>query len=117
MKRQSIKSNYHCIERNRIGKSQRTGVSTFASSPSTDLSLQKSFHLSQPDKIELKKNSSPSENKKYTTAQTNTIQKMTMKLNNNNGLLTRWIRTPAGKQTNSIPKTHNQTPPFPPTFP
>jgi hypothetical protein len=37
-------------------KSQRTGVSTFASrtSPSTDQSLQKSFHLSHPDKIELK---------------------------------------------------------------
>jgi len=51
--------------------SHRTGVSTFASrtSPSTDQSLQKSFHLSSPDKIELKKISSPSENKKYTTAQ------------------------------------------------
>jgi len=37
--------------------SQRTGVSTFASrtSPSTDQSLQKSFHLSQAEKIELKK--------------------------------------------------------------
>jgi len=37
--------------------SQRTGVSTFASrtSPSTDQSLQKSFHLSHADKIELKK--------------------------------------------------------------
>lgn len=35
----------------------RTGVSTFASrnSQSTDQSLQKSFHLSGPDKIELKK--------------------------------------------------------------
>jgi hypothetical protein len=45
----------------------RTGVSTFAShtSPSTNQSLQKSFHLSHPDKIELKKISSPSENKKY----------------------------------------------------
>ncbi len=51
--------------------SQRTGESTFASrtSPSTDQSLQKSFHLSSPDKIELKKISSPSENKKYATAQ------------------------------------------------
>ena len=41
-------------------KSQRTGVSTFASrtSPSTDQSLQKSFHLSHADKIELKKSPS-----------------------------------------------------------
>jgi hypothetical protein len=44
-------------------KSQRTSVSTFASrtSPSTDQSLQKSFHLSHAEKIELKKISSPSE--------------------------------------------------------
>ena len=77
--------------------SQHTGVSTFASrtSPSTDQSLQKSFHLSHPDKIELKKISFPSENKKYPTAQTNTIQTMTVKLNNVNGLQTRWTRTPA----------------------
>lgn len=76
--------------------SQRTGVSTFASrtSPSPDQSLQKSFHLSKADKIELKKISSPSENKKYATAQTKTTQ--TMKLNNDNGLQTRWTRTPAG---------------------
>ena len=54
-----------------------TGVSTFASStsPSTVQSLQKSFHLSHPDKIELKKISSPSENKKYATAQPNDRQK------------------------------------------
>ena len=58
-------------------KSHRTGVSTFASrtSPSTDQSLQKSFHLSHPDKIELKKISSPFENKKYATAQPNDRQK------------------------------------------
>jgi hypothetical protein len=58
-------------------KSHRTGVSTFAShtSPSTDKSLQKSFHLSSPDKIELKKISFPSENKKYPTAQPNDRQK------------------------------------------
>jgi hypothetical protein len=51
--------------------SHRTGVSTFASrtSPSTDQSLQKSFHLSHAVKIEFKKISSPSENKKYTNAQ------------------------------------------------
>ena len=56
--------------------SQRTGVSTFASrtSPSTGQSLQKSFHLSLPDKIELKKISSPSENKKYPTAHPNTTK-------------------------------------------
>jgi hypothetical protein len=56
---------------------QLTGVSTFASrtSPSTDQSLQKRFHLSRADKIELKKNSSPSENKKHATAQPNDRQK------------------------------------------
>ena len=55
----------------------RTGVSTFASytSPSTNQSLQKSFHLSHPDKIELIKISSSSENKKYATAQPNDRQK------------------------------------------
>jgi hypothetical protein len=57
--------------------SHHTGVSTFASrtSPSTGQSLQKSFHLSHPDKIELKKISSPSENKKYATTQPNDRQK------------------------------------------
>lgn len=90
---QSIKSNYHFIERIGIGKSQRTGVSTFASrtSPSTDQSLQKSFHLSDPRKIELKKISSPSENKKYSTAHADTVRHksnltMTRKLNIDNGL-------------------------------
>jgi len=58
-------------------KIHRTGVSTFASltSPSSDQSLQKSFHLSHPNKIELKKISSHSENKKYATAQPNDRQK------------------------------------------
>jgi hypothetical protein len=81
--------------------SQRTGVSTFASltNPSTNQSLKKSFHLSYPDKIELKKISFPSEYKKYATAQTNTTQIMTVKLNNDNGLQTRWTRTPAGNST------------------
>ena len=66
--------------------SQRTGVSTFASrtSPSTDQSLQKSFHLSHADKIELKKISSPSENKKYPTAQPDTTK--TTKRSIDNGL-------------------------------
>jgi hypothetical protein len=56
--------------------SQRTGVSTFASpaSPSTGQSLQKSLHLSHPEKIELKKFPFPSENKKYATAQPNARQ-------------------------------------------
>jgi len=71
-------------------KSQRTGVSTFAShtSPSTDQSLQKSFHLSHADKIELKKISSPSENKKYPTAQPDTTK--TVKRSVDNGLQPRW---------------------------
>ncbi len=87
-----------------IQNSQRTGVSTFASrtSPSTDQSLQKSFRLSHADKIELKKISSPSENKKYPTAQTNTTQTMTVKLNNDNGLQGRTDRTPAGNKV--LPK-------------
>jgi len=72
-----------------ITKSHRTGVSTFAShtSPSTGQSLQKSFHLSHPDKIELKKISFPSENKKYTTAQLDTTK--TEKRSVDNGLQTR----------------------------
>lgn len=78
--------------------SQRTGGSTFASrtSPSTDQSLQKSFHLSHADKIELKKISSPSENKKYPTAQTNTTKTMTVNLNNDNGLHWWTDRRPTG---------------------
>jgi hypothetical protein len=59
-------------------KKQSTGVSTFASQtgPSTKQSLQKSFHLSHPDKIELIKISFPSENKKYAIGQTNTKLKL-----------------------------------------
>jgi len=66
--------------------SQPTGVGTFASrtSPSTDQSLQKSFHLSHPDKTELKKISSPSKNKKYATAQPDTTK--TDKRSIDNGL-------------------------------
>jgi hypothetical protein len=73
--------------------SQRTGVSTFASrtSPSTDQSLQKSFHLSNADKIELKKISSPSENKKYATAQSDTTK--TEKRSIDNGLQGRTTKT------------------------
>ena len=70
--------------------SHRTGVSTFASrtSPSTGQSLQKSFHLSHADKIELKKVSSPSENKKYPTEQPDTTK--AAKRSINNGLQRRW---------------------------
>ena len=71
-------------------KSQPTVTSTFASrtSPSTDQSLQKSFHLSHADKIELRKISFPSENKKYTTAQPDTTT--TEKRSIDNGLQGRW---------------------------
>ena len=70
--------------------SHSTGVSTFASStsPSTGQSLQKSFHLSHPDKIELKKISSPSENKKYATAQPDTTKPEKRSIDN--GLHGRW---------------------------
>jgi hypothetical protein len=51
--------------------------------------LQKSFHLSNPDKIELKKSPPPSENKNYTTRNRDT---MTGQLNNDNGLQTRWTK-------------------------
>ena len=68
--------------------SQHTGVSTFASRTSPDQSLQKSFHLSHPDKIELKKISFPSENKKYPTAQPDTTK--TVKRIIDNGLQGRW---------------------------
>ena len=91
--------------------SQRTGVSTFASpaSPSTDQSLQKSFHLSHPDKIELKKNSFPSENKKYPTAQPDTTK--TVKRSIDNGLKGRWtegqlITRVWQKWRFSAPQTH-----------
>jgi len=75
---------------NKRSSSLRTGVSTFAShtSPSTDQSLQKSFHLSNTEKIELKKISSPSENKKYATTQPDTTK--TVKRCIDNGLQTRW---------------------------
>jgi hypothetical protein len=65
--------------------SQYTGVSTFASrtSPNTAQSLQKSLHLSHPYKIEIKKISSPSENKKYRSAQPDATR--ATKLNADNG--------------------------------
>lgn len=71
-----------------------------ATSPPTDQSLQKSFHLSHRDKIELKKFSDPSENKNYATTQTDIDRQQTdrtiiRKLNADNGLQGRWTRTPA----------------------
>jgi hypothetical protein len=53
--------------------------------------LQKSFHLFHPDKIELKKISLPSENKKYPTAQPDTTK--TIKRSIDNGLQGRKTRT------------------------
>lgn len=75
--------------------SQRTGVSTFASpaSPSTDQSLQKSFHLSTLYEIQ---NIFSYPSKKIKTPATQTNPTKTVKLNNDNGLSTRWTRTPAG---------------------
>ena len=91
--------------------SQHTGVSTFASrtSPSTGQSLQKSFHLSHHDKIELKKISLPSENKKYPTAQPDTTK--TVKRSIDNGLKGRWtegqlITRVWQKWRFSAPQTH-----------
>lgn len=70
---------------------QRTGVSTFASrtSPSTDQSLQKSFHLSHPDKIELKK-SLPLLKIKNTQRTADTTK--TAKYDNDNGFQTGWTK-------------------------
>ena len=59
------------------------------------------FFSPPQDKIELKKISFPSENKKYPTTQSNTTQ-MTVKLNRNNGLRERIDRTPAGNKV--LPK-------------
>lgn len=81
---------------------QPTGVSTFASltSPSTRHSLQKSLHLSHQVKIELKKISRPSENKKYAIAKTDTDRqtskpKKTRITQADSDFQTRWTRTPA----------------------
>ncbi len=99
--------NYISVESKRI--SQLTGVSTFASrtSPSTDQSLQKSFHLSHPDKIELKKISSPSENKKYATSQPDTTK--TEERSIDNGSQGRTTRT-TGYNTNCAEKWRFSTP-------
>ena len=70
---------------------QPTGVSTFVSRTCLviDQSLQKSFHLSHPDKIELKKYSSLLKIKKYTTQDRHS---MSRQRNNDNGLQTRWTK-------------------------
>ena len=64
--------------------SQQSYTLASRTSQRTDQSLPKSFHLSCPDKIELKKISSPSENKKYATAQPDTTK--TEKRSIDNGL-------------------------------
>jgi hypothetical protein len=58
--------------------------------------LQKSFHLSDPRKNFKIFFPTLQKKIKHANAQTNTTKKMTLKLNNNNGLQTRWTRTPAG---------------------
>ncbi len=58
-------------------------------SPPTRQSFVKELAKPTQRKIELKKFSCPSENKKYANAQTNTTQKKTVKLNVDNGLQTR----------------------------
>lgn len=65
-----------------------TSLNSFTrpSSQGTDQSLQKSLHLSSPDTIELKKISSPFENKKHATPQINATQTMAPKLNRVNCL-------------------------------
>jgi len=55
-------------------------------SPSTDQSFGKELAKPTQEKIELKKISSPSENKKYPTAQPDTTKKRSI----DNGLQTRW---------------------------
>jgi hypothetical protein len=70
--------------------------------------LQKSFHLSNPDKIELKKISSPSENKKYPTGQPITTK--TVKRSIDNGLQGRTtegllLTAPTQKAGFRVPKT------------
>ncbi|MBX2914812.1 MAG: hypothetical protein KF856_06005 [Cyclobacteriaceae bacterium] len=60
-------------------------VNTFKNNDTVNKELAKPTHR----KIELKKISYPSENKKYAIAQTNTTQKLTAKLKIENGLQTR----------------------------
>ncbi len=73
-------------------KNYRTGVCNFASltCPSSAQSWQKSIHLSSPYKIDFKKISSPSENKKNTTAQSDTT--MAEKCSIDNDFQTQWTK-------------------------
>ncbi len=82
--------------------SRNTRSSTFANctSRNADQSLQKSLPFTHEDKIELKKISSPSKNKKYAYAQPETDTKKSkqiiiLKLKSYNGLQGRTDRTPA----------------------
>lgn len=100
-----MKSKKH-IKRHTNNISRHTRSSTFANHTSrhADQSLQKSLPYTHADKIELKKISSPSENKKYAYAQTDTDrqkskQTMTLKLMIDNGLQWRTDRTPASNIT------------------
>jgi hypothetical protein len=85
---------YHCynFSFDKKWKCLTKGESTFAShtSPYTDQSLQKSFHLSDPRKIELKKISPLLKIKKTPTLNPTSLKKQT-----DNGLQGRWTRTPA----------------------
>ena len=68
---------------------------TFASSKSqhTDQSLQKSMSAPAQEKIQ---NIVSHPSKKIETPDTQTNPTLTVKINNDNGLQTRWTRTPAG---------------------
>ncbi len=100
-----MKSKKH-IKRHTNNISRHTRSSTFANHTSrhADQSLQKSLPFSFADKIELKKISSPSENKKYEYAQPDTNRQkskrsITLKLMTNSGLQGRADRTPAANIT------------------
>ncbi len=100
-----MKSKKH-IKRHTNNISRNTRSSTFANctSRNADQSLQKSLLFTQEDKIELKKISSPSKNKKYAYAQPDTDsqksnQIIKLKLYSVNGLQGRTDRAPAANIT------------------
>ena len=100
-----MKSKKH-IKRHTNNISRHTRLSTFANHTSRHAaqSLQKSLPFTHADKIELKKISSPSENKKYAYAQPETDrqkskQTLILKLKTDNGLQERTDRTPAANIT------------------
>ena len=100
-----MKSKKH-IKRHTNNISRHTRLSTFANHTSRHAaqSLQKSLPFTHADKIELKKISSPSKNKKYAYAQPDTDRQkskqiITLKLMINNGLQGRTDRTPAANIT------------------